>query len=191
MISWEDVLKIDLVLQALSWHCWGNEKALFLSPFKWVLSQFSFLYLSMIVRVSYGLSWERLDARDRMGKYRYLAWLRCMIFTSINIFRFGGSNDFDLSISLLCSLIWRFGGQVKLRSAIDIGGAKEMGTGDQMGLLDTKSCGCKKALDHIDSSQMEKHVYGTTPSVSCSLCYRSCFIALTARHQRGGFMHNS
>jgi hypothetical protein len=34
-----------------------------------------------------------------------------------------------------------------------------------MGLLDTKSCGRKKALDHIDSSQRGNYVYGITPSV--------------------------
>jgi hypothetical protein len=72
--------------------------------------------------------------------------------------------------SLLYSLTWRLGGQGKLRTTIDIGGAKGMGTGYQMGLLDTKSYSWQKALDHIDSSQMEKHVYGITPSVPCAIC---------------------
>jgi hypothetical protein len=58
------------------------------------------------------------DARDRMGKYGLFGLailvLRCMIFTIIKTFRFGGSNDLGLSFSLLYNQIWRLGERLNL-----------------------------------------------------------------------------
>ena len=55
----------------------------------------------MIIGVSYGLAWERLGFQRQDGKIWVfglaILGLRCMIFTSINTFRFGGSNDLGLS----------------------------------------------------------------------------------------------